>query len=193
MKKLKLFLIFVMALSASVLLCSCQPKITVDEVKAALPDLVEASNPLNEIYFGEGFKEADIASDLNSYFYCDTEKSGLNSILQIKEATEKVFTAEYAEVLYETAFLGASTDISAEGARFIEGEMGLMQKKNDNAYTLPDRVFDYDSIEIIKGGRKRVIISISTTASGKTEVIEMVVSRYGDEGNFTYRLDSPTY
>lgn len=193
MKKLKLFWCIAVSVLLCAVLCSCQPKITVEEVKEALPALVEASKPLNEIYFGKGFEKADISSDLNSYFYCDTASAGLHSILEIKDATEKVFTPEYAAVLYETAFEGAVTDISAEGARFIEGEMGLMQKENDDTYELPERVFDYDSIEIVKGGRKRVIISISTEADGKSEVIEMVVSRYGEEGNFYYRLDSPTY
>ncbi len=209
MKKLKIFLCLVSVLLVSLMLTACSPKITVDELKNALPTLVDGSAVLNKIYFGEGFAVDGSISNVEKnggYFYCDTEEVGLHSILEIKEATEKVFTAEYAAILYQAAFEGTSSDISVEGARFIEGEMGLMQKANADVYDIKERVFDYKSIEIIKGGSDRVTIKINTIANGKNELIEMVVARYVDESapvvtdedgkavpTYYYRLDSPTY
>lgn len=209
MKKLKIFLCLVSVLLVSVMLTACAPKITVDELKNALPTLVDSSAVLNKIYFGEGFDIDGSISNVEKnggYFYCDTSEYNLNSILEIKEATEKVFTAEYAAILYQAAFEGTSSDISVEGARFIEGEMGLMQKANADVYDIKERVFDYKSIEIIKGGSDRVTIKINTIAGGKNESIEMVVARYVDASapvvtdsdgkavpTYYYRLDSPTY
>lgn len=196
MKKIKaVFSVFALVF-VMLSLFGCAPKITVEELKAALPALVDASKPLNEIYLGEGFSRDESIVDENEtygYFYCDTMEYGLHSISDIKDATEKVFTPEYAAVLYQAAFEGLSVDTLVEGARYAEGEMGLMQKEDAEKFNVSDRAFDYDSIKIVKGGRKNVKISIITEADGKKEEIEMMVVRYGDEGNFTYRLDSPTY
>ncbi len=206
MKKLKVFLCLSLVLLT---LTSCTAKVTVEEIKGALPSLVDASTRLNKIYFGEGFDIDGSISNVEKnggYFYCDTEKMGLNSILEIKEETEKVFTKEYASILYQAAFEGTSTDISVEGARFIEGEQGLMQKANADVYKVSERVFDYKSIEIIKNKKDTVIFKINTIANGKNESLEMVLVRYIDESaptvtnadgkvvpTYYYRLDSPTY
>ena len=209
MKKLKVFLLVFSVLTVSLLFSSCTAKITADEIAAVLPSLIDLSKPLNEIYFGEGFEVDGNISNVaknGGYFYCDTEKYGLNSILEIKEASEKVFTAEYAAILYEDAFEGTSTDISVEGARFIEGEMGLMQKANSTVYEICDREFDYGSIKVIKSTKDRATVKINSVANGKEEPIEIIVVRYidtfapivTDEGGkivptYYYRLDSPTY
>jgi len=184
-------------LLASLIFTSCTEKFTVEEIRSALPKLVEASARLNKIYFGEGFDIDGTVSDVNKnggYFYCDTEEMGLHSILDIKDETEKVFTKEYASILYMAAFEGTSSDISVEGARFIEGEKGLMQKADSDVYEIADRVFDYKSIEIIKIRKNSVIFKINSIANGKNETLEMVLVRYTTEGGESYyRLDSPTY
>lgn len=81
-----------------------------------------------------------------------------------------------------------------------------MQAVNADVYELPERVYDYDSIKIIKEGDDSTTISISSTADGVTQEIEMVIVRYEDENapeitnaegekvpTYIYRLDSPTY
>lgn len=206
MKKLKAFLCLLLLLLT---MTSCTAKFTTEEIKAALPALIENSAVLNKIYFGEGFEIDGSISNVaenGGYFYCDTEKMGLNSILEIKEETEKVFTKEYASILYQAAFEGTSSGILVEGARFIEGEMGLMQKANADVYEIAERVFDYNSIEIIKNKKNTVVFKINTVANGKNEALEMVLVRYVDEDapvatnadgkvlpTYYYRLDSPTY
>lgn len=190
-------------------LTSCGTPMTVEEIKGALPALIDASKPLNEIYFGEGFDVAGENSDVSAmggYYYCDCEKYGLYSVTEIKEATEKVFTSDYAEILYLSAFEGISTDTAVEAPKYSEGELGLMQAVNADVYELPERVYDYESIKIIKEGDDSTTISISSTADGVTQDIEMVIVRYVDEGapevtnaegekvpTYIYRLDSPTY
>ena len=195
MKRTKLLVSAFLLLTVVFTFFGCAPKITVDEIKAELPQLIEPSKMLNEIYLGKGYPESkDVsAKEISGYYYCDTSLYGFNSISEIKDATEKIFTPEYANVLYQAAFDGLSTEQAVESARYIESDAGLMQKVNDDVYDLPSREFDYDSVEIVKGGRERVTISIASKANGKNEVIEMIVVRYGEEGNYSYRLDSPTY
>ncbi|MBQ8837409.1 MAG: hypothetical protein IJ002_07900 [Clostridia bacterium] len=193
MKKIKFFALFAVCL---LVLCSCAEKITLEEVKEVLPTLVENSKPLNEIYFGEGFKEDETlaGSAVSGYYYCDTSEYGLNSVLEIKDATEKVFTPEYAEVLYQAAFEGLSTDTVVSGARFVEADMGLMQKAGDEQYDIADREFDYNSLAIKKSGSKKVTVTVDTYIGGeKDETVSLIINRYGEEGSYSYLLDSPTY
>lgn len=196
MKRIKI--LFALAVCAFTLLalCSCVPKINVDEVKEVLPTLVENSRVLNEIYFGEGFAEDESIADAaySGYYYCDTSEYGLHSVLEIKEATEKVFTKEYAEVLYQAAFDGITTDSSVKGARFVEGEMGLMQSESDEVYELSHREFDYESLAVKKSSGKSVTVTVDTYVDGvKDETLTIIVKRCGEEGSYYYLLDSPTY
>ena len=58
MRKTKLLALLLALFCISASLVGCSEKITVDEIKEALPSLVDKSKILNEIYFGEGFKIA---------------------------------------------------------------------------------------------------------------------------------------
>ena len=164
------------------LLSSCNArKITLNEVKDVVPPLVEESKVLNEIYFGKGFKpdgEISNVRETGGYFYCVTSEYGLNSINEIKEATEKIFSLEYAKSIYEYAFEGIYFANMVASPRFSENEMGLMQSVNSDTRYLPKRTFDYDSMKITKEGRDRVTVSIPTTADGKKEVLNIAVVRF---------------
>ncbi|MBQ6893729.1 MAG: hypothetical protein IJN48_05935 [Clostridia bacterium] len=197
MKRITKLLMAVMAVILMLALSACTPKVTVDELKAALPQLVEDSKVLNEIYFGEGFKVDGSISDVaanGGYYYCDCTEFELYSISDIKDATEKVFTSDYSKILYEAAFDGVTTDSAVEAPRFSEGELGLMQKASDEKYVLKDREFDYDSLKVQKRDGDRVTVMVNTYVGGaRDDTITLIVVRSGIEGNYTYRLDSPTY
>lgn len=197
MKKSNLVFAFVFGIILVFTLCSCGPKVTLEEAKEALPALVEASKPLNEIYFGDGFEIDGESSDVASsggYYCCDTKEYSLHSILEIKEATEAVFTSDYASLLYEAAFVGLTTDTTVKPPRFIEGEKGLMQRVSDEKYKIYDREFDYDSLEVKDATSSRITLTVDTYVEGKKDVnIEIILVRYGEEGSYYYRLDSPTY
>lgn len=197
MKKLKLL---IATLTASVILfslCSCGAKITVEEIKEVLPALIDESKVLNEIYFGEGFKVDGDISDVaanGGYYYCDCESYGFYSISEIKEATEKVFTKEYATLLYQAAFDGIATDSAVEPARYREGEFGLMQRADGEKYVLPDREYDYSSLNVQKRNGNSITVRINTSVNGiMSDAVTLIVVREGIKGEYNYRLDSPTY
>ena len=189
-------LVFVLCLLLCVCACA-DTRMTADEIKAVLPDLVENSVVLNEIYFGEGFpptSEAAKAVNVSGYYYVDCEFLGFYSITEIKEATEKIFTPEYAALLYQTAFDGFATDDTVVAARYIEGELGLMQSMHSTVYELPERSYDYSTLQIVKNSKDRARITVETVADGDRSTVELIVVRTTDaDGAYVYRLDSPTY
>lgn len=190
--------VLLLAVCLLVSLTACgNEKITAEEIKEALPELVKNSVILNEIYFGEGFpptSEAGNAANVSGYYYADCEHIGFYSITEIKEATEKVFTPEYAALLYQTAFDGLVTDDTVITARYMEGEMGLMQSMHSTVYELADRSYDYSTLQIVKSGRDRVTVTVETVANGERSNVELIVVRTADDnGEYVYRLDSPTY
>lgn len=195
MKKTKFFTLFAALAILMLTLCSCAPKITLEEVEEVLPELVEGSKVLNEIYFGEGFEATAGGESLGSYYLCDTSEYEFHSVLEIKEATEEIFSKDYAEVLYQAAFDGVSTDSAVKAPRFAEGDDGLMQNSSDEVYELEDRVFDYTSLAVKKSNSKKITVTVDTYISGEKDVtLELIVARYEDaEGEYYYRLDSPTY
>lgn len=185
------------------LLCLCllcftacgKENIKLDEVKIVLPALVKTAAVLNEIYFGEGFLPLADAEEtpVSGYYYADSMRLGFASIREIKDATEQVFTPEYAAVLYANAFDGISTEETVVAPRYIEGEMGILQSMRGTVYDLPDRVYDFDTVAIVKKGSERVTVSVETAANGETATVELILVRTENADGPVYRLDSPTY
>ncbi len=181
------------------LLFGCEKnRIEESEVRAVLPGLIEASKPLNEIYFGYGFPPA--AEDLPSggYYYVDGAQLGFYSISEIKEATEAVFTPEYCALLYAAAFDGVAAEDAVSPPRFAEGELGLMQSVSSPVYTLAEREYDYSTLILKKRASDRVTIQIDTRADGRTQIVELILVRIvntKEDGTTEtlWRLDSPTY
>lgn len=190
-------LLVFMTLILVLFLVSCdRDKITFDEVSEVLPSLVENAAPLNEIYFGYGFKPLADASldEMIGYYYVDCEQYGLYSISEIKEATEKVFTKEYAGVLYEGAFTGLVSGNVVISPKYTEGTYGLMQSMSADIYDLPEREYHYDTLNIVRSDKERIVVSLESVANGKASKFEIIVVRTVNEnGEFEYRLDSPTY
>lgn len=180
-------------------LCACDQKnMTAQELQAVLPALVENSVILNELYFGRGFiPDGDVQKDstIAGYYYVDCDYLGFYSITEIKEATEKVFTPEYAALLYASAFDGFATEDTVVSPRYTEGEMGLMQTIYSTVYDLPARVYDFSTLKIVKKGSTRATVRVETTANGETQMVELIVVRtyQAQDGTYEYRLDSPTY
>ena len=179
-------------------LAGCAKEFTKEEIKEVFPELVENSFVLNEIYFGEGFLpcgEAGKDSSVYGYYYVKEDQYGFHSISEIKEATEKIFTPEYAEILYKTAFDGLATGDTVVTPRYMEGELGILQSMSAVVYDLADRSYDYSTLQITKSSKDRVTVCVETVVDGDRYPVELIVVRYIDTetGERTYRLDSPTY
>ena len=177
-------------------LCACgKEAITKEEIENVLPTLVEKAAVLNGIYFGEGFfPKADMPEpEHTGYYYADSQRLGFADIRSIREATEAVFTPEYAALLYTNAFDGIEFGEASVLPRYIEDEMGILQSMHGEVYRIPERVFLYETLALTESSADRAIVSVETVADGESVTLELIVVRTESADGYVYRLDSPTY
>ncbi len=208
MKKILPLLAALLCLS----LLSCgSSKHTADEMRDVVEPLIEKSEELNVIYFGEGLPltvDADEAQAFYSSFDTDVEaisyhpvdkSCGYESIDDIKEATLEVFTEDYSDYLFTLAFTGIS-DVVNDGvgdktetssyARYLE-QSGMLTARidlADDAITL-GRVYRTEELEIVREKDNYVLVKIPTELNGKQCDVELKLVLTNDG----WRLDTPTY
>lgn len=153
--------------SLSLVSCSTPPP-EIDDIRERIIYLLEESQEINSIFWGEGLPVYERDDPKYQEFYTDTEMttyeyvtldSKYQSIDAIKESAAKVYSAELLERIYQAAFDGVSLDTNdaliVSTARFYEDKGGLMQSiyvRNPvgaDVSISSERVFDYDSIEIL--------------------------------------------
>lgn len=201
------------ALSALVImagLASCaEEKIEYDEseVVEAAKSLIEASYEINEIYFGRGLPISEEDSEAAKEFYEGldldmdavdflpvTEESPYQSVDGIKEATAKVYSGEYCEMLYERAFTGISLEngSAASFARYIEDSKGVLTARLDISETAIElnRTYDLDTVEVTKTEAKKAEISVDSYVDGEKDEKLTFTLVLEEDG---WRLDTPTY
>lgn len=206
-RSLFISLVILIALSA----VSCSEKMSKDEIKDILVPLLEKSEELNVIYFGEGLpmtvdkEEAErfysmFESDVKAINYHPVDKScGYESEDEIREATLEVFTPEYSEFLFDRAFTGIS-DVVNDGtgdvtqtssyARYLEQNGMLTVRINlSNEAIKLGREYEVDSLEIIRQKENYVLVTVPTQLDGKSCDVELKIVNTADG----WRLDSPTY
>ena len=200
------FIITILALTA------CSPSVDEGEIKDALGELIPKSEELNVIYFGEGLplaSDRELVEAFYNTFDSDVEMinyhpvspdCGYTSEDDIRAATLEVFTEDYAEFLFDRAFVGISTTISegtdsavtqsAVYAMYLMQNGTLTVRLNLASDSIPlGRTYDIDTARIIKVRNNYVIVSVLSELDGEKEEIELrvVMTENG------WRLDSPTY
>ncbi len=185
------------------------------EIGAALAELLPASYPLNEIYFGEGLPISDNREDVEKFYAATGAGNDISlnyhpvspdaiytSIDQIKEATLLVFSDAYAEYLFTMAFAGLST-VFDEGtetqvtqtvsyARYMETDGYFTVRMDIAKEAFPvNRTYDATDFEVVRERDGYILVDVQSYVDGEKDVrVEVKLVRNG-EGEF--RLDSPTY
>ena len=150
--------------------------------------------------------ECDYQPPKVEYVYTNDDPSGYDvvradseylSIDEIKQAAEKVFSAEYLELIYSAAFDGVAyvegASSGVRSARFVE-QGGLLRQSNEIDSQLPGlRVYDFSTMKIVRpSNAKRVNISVDTHLEGETDILNVNLTfTLGEDGQ--WYLDSPTY
>lgn len=174
-------------LAISVIGCG---KLSENEAKKAIKDLINDAYELNEIYYGKGivYKDSGNPNDLYMQAY-ENEKYALKN--KLVERTYEVFSETYAESLIGLAFGGAQSEIN-QGS--IQPRYMTLEDKydgwifvNTDYEPLVEKVAEYDfnTINIIKISRRFIEATIKTT---KNEEVKVTIV---NEGN-GWRLDSAT-
>ncbi len=204
-------------LLSAVLMCtvlvSCgRVEYTDEDVIAAVEELLPLSFKLNDIYFGEGLPISDDRADVERFyasFSSDVESVNYHPVAKdceyqseadIREATEKVFSAAYCEYLFELAFTGISAVFdegtekqltqNASYARYIQNGDTLTVRL-DIIYEAMDlsREYDVNRMEIVTKKPGYAVVVVPTEKNGEALDVELKLVCTEDG----FRLDSPTY
>jgi hypothetical protein len=208
MPKIKNRIISIIVLMLTILsvvsLSACTKKLSKDEATSKVAELVEASYELNVIVFGEGLEYIETEESKNSRYALVKENEKYNSIKDIRDAIEKVFSEDYSRVMETTAFVGVQGAYGSASVpeRYIENSQGFLVLKNDivldgNVDVNGDKqeigyngmkVLKYDpsTIEIVKIS-KRFIEANITSQNGEATILVTLILENGE-----WRLDSPT-
>ena len=160
--------------------CSRAPKI--DDVRAELIALIEASYEINTIFFGGGLPVYDrndpIYADLynvyassqyvNSYDVVSLHAK-FRSINEIKAAASQVYSPELLEEnLFVNAFVGyaltdANNRFSSTPALFVEdGQYFYQSRTLENKLLKGQKIYDYSTMKIVRpSGRDKIFLFIT--------------------------------
>lgn len=193
----------------TVFLSSCESRevsqMTDDEAKAILNDLVETSQLVNRIFFGNELKtEDENPVDLNTVTgaqYYEVDPNGaVTSISELKELAESVYSDSYLKDVYAMAFDGYSFEDSTGYVieyqpRFSENREGRLCIDISNNYDFSlDTELDIESATIVKRDVDRVELELNyhkQELSGKMKIALVYQTEESGEGKWL--LDSPTY
>ena len=177
------------------------PKI--DEVRDRIVYLIEGSKEINILFFGSGLpiyrRDGLIETELGVYY--EDEYTAYNKVMEntrfkgiddMKKAAERVYSENYLDAIYETAFEGYMTGSSSAYMRFLETSDWMYQSISATDFDLSERIFDYSSMEIVKPSNGEYMnVTIDSYSLRDKKVKTITLSFIYERGN--WYLDSPTY
>lgn len=191
MKKAARLLIFLLT---AVMLCSCASKMSDEEARAILSELVPRSQELNAAFWGDALKPSDenaspLTTVSSAQYYPVAADAPYQSVAQLKAAAEAVFSSDYLEDVYVTAFDGIETDDYKVEPRFKDDENGVLAV--DITYTSYDftTVIRPEIAHIVQRGDGVIIAEVQCVHVGGEDTMKITLRL--QDGNWL--IDSPTY
>ena len=194
----------VMLLVSSMLfLASCSKKPKVDEVYDRFVYLIEESEELNTLFFGAGVPVYDrdsLISDRREIYFGNTksnydivmDNSKYYSIDLMKQKAESIYSTNYLNAIYETAFDGVLYDGGSFLRFYSEGD-SLYQNTEINIYELEKRIYDFSTMKIVRpSNSERVNVEIESYVASNPEARRTITIAFQNENGEWY-LDGPTY
>jgi len=182
------------------------------EAEEILRPLIEESHELNVIFFGEGLptlSDEEIQNDFtpegmmraaasNASYAPVSPESEYQTIESLKAAVEKVFTPDYAKVIYSLTMEGISNEYDEETglessilyARYIEDYDTLTAARNPQKF-YEGRSYDFATLTVQKSSSSHIAASVMTTSPTDEEPVEVRIQAIKTANG--WRLDSPTY
>ena len=193
-----------LSLLCSVLcLTSCSKKPKIDDVYDRFVQLIEESKELNVLFFGAGvpvYEKDSLISDRREVYFAYTksnfdivmENSKYDSIEMIKKKAESVYSTNYLNAIYETAFDGVLYDGGSFLRFYSEGDK-FYQNSGINIYELEDRIYDYSTMKIVRpSNSERVNVEIESYLASNPDARRTITIAFQNENGVWY-LDGPTY
>ena len=192
-----------MLTSAALSFTSCSKKPDVEEVYDRFVYLIEESKELNTLFFGVGVpiykKDSTISNRRGIYFgYTKSsydivmENSKFYSVDSMKRAAERVYSTNYLEAIYETAFDGVIYDGGSFLRFYSEGD-SFYQNSAINVYDIEKRIYDYSTMKVVRpSNSQRVNVEIESYVASNPEARRTITIAFQNENGEWY-LDGPTY
>lgn len=189
----------VAAVVFTMLLASCARPYDESEIVAASAELIEASYEINTVFFGSGLPAEESDDEVLRHLEISPD-SPYKTKEEIKAATLAVYSPDYAEFLFEKAFVGFSVSVgdgdsvdadSIVDARYVEygGRLVMLPLDEEDVMKL-DRTYDTSAVTVVSQKRGRATLSVPSFVDGvPAEDITLTVVMT-DGG---WRLDTPTY
>lgn len=205
----------IVCLSVTLSLVSCGGSApNIEDIRERVEYLIEGAFEINEIFFGNGLPidegGAAVYGKVDGYDYVSNEAK-YRTVIQIKEAAEKIYSADYLEYIYDTVFQGyADPTVGIITARFIEENGELLQSSDNEPLYNGIRKYDYSTMKIVRPSNANVV-NINITAwieggelpetsvdfsdeyndmiSGQRHTVRLTLVKQNGE----WYLDTPTY
>ena len=166
---------------------------TSEERDAAEKAIEEAEREVNKNTY-MFTKEEFIAQYDTDLTYTPTRSDKYLTVADIKSAAEQVYSKSYLMSIYETMFVGyiesGMTDMIY--ARYYEGPDGLMILKDADVWVTEKRLYDYDSMQIVRpSSANKITVLIDSHLEGQTEILPVRLSFILQDGE--WYLNSPSY
>ncbi len=201
MKKLTILMALILIV-LSLTACGSPPEAA--ELRPIVEALIEASHPINDIFFGAGLpaieRDSQFAIDNYVYFMDEggnydyvAEDSPYQTTAEIKAAAELVYSDDYLTSIYETMFIGVADEHAGMlYARYLDTDEGLKKCNLHEAMIEKTRIYDYDSMTIVKPSNGSYVnVEFDTHLEGETDTLRVRLSLVKEADG--WRLDSPTY
>ena len=156
--------------------------------------LIEASQKLDVILYGEGLGVSDVKEGKYSQVADDTYKS----IEDIKSALERVYTPELCEIIRNSTLKSSTSEHGTSYARYINIDGVLYKYDEAKVYVTHPRRYDTTTIIATNMTDRRIILTVDTyTADAEgnySETAENIeLKLIYDDGYGKWLLDTPTY
>ncbi len=189
----------VAAVVFTMMLASCSEPYDESEIITASAELIEASYDINTVFFGTGLPAVESDDEVLRHSEI-AEDSPYQTKEEIKAATLTVYSPDYAEFLFEKAFVGFSIPVGDEDsieadqtidARYVEygGRLVILPIAEEDIMEL-NRTYDTSNINVISQKRGRAELSVPSFVDGVPDVDVTLTVVMTDDG---WRLDTPTY
>ncbi len=196
MKRITLFILSFI-LIFSLISCSGGPS---DEVLLArFSELIPEAAEINDIFFGKGLPTYSREEYAEAYKMTDgadpdydfiTTDAKYQSVSEIKEAAEAVYTKGYLASIYTLIFEGFYDEgIGHIAALYIEDGNGFSKHNKTEPTITEARVYDLESAKVLMKNDTYATLEVETTLAGKSESVR--IRMMCQDG--IWLLDDPTY
>ena len=162
--------------------CGCKfMTLSDEEAKAELERLLPMARELTVIFYGEGLPHHEIEEGSTDYYAFIKKDAPYQSVAELKEAAEKVFSEEYLVSIYEYAFEG--TEYYASRYFMSKDDSGALRLKINTKLEPMSMLKDIDlsTARVVEGTPATVVVEVMATTSAGKE-IKKEITMVNDNG-----------